>query len=261
MKKSKISVVVPCFNEGVNLVRAVESVVSQTLPAGEIIVVDDGSTNDTVLLLKDLNLPGVRVVSQTHIGISAAHNRGVWEAENDYIAFLDARYTLSPVFLEAMRKMILKFPSARCFTSGYQSNCGGRYVDLQFAADDLDDSGTLRSDYFHTFSDSRDSPFNISSTMMHRSLIEDLGGFTCGDKHMQDLSFFIQAHKLTQIAYMTNIDKLEVEYSKRAMSRSGCTCNMLTDSHMSTESERRTQLAIYTNRESTRRQIQRKTVR
>ena len=42
MKKSKISVVVPCFNEGVNLVRAVESVVSQTLPAGEIIVVDDG---------------------------------------------------------------------------------------------------------------------------------------------------------------------------------------------------------------------------
>lgn len=81
-----ISVVIPTFNRAEFVLQAVESVLNQTHKPDEIVVIDDGSTDNTKDLLKDL---GVRYIYQENRGVAAARNRGVCEAKNEWIAFLD----------------------------------------------------------------------------------------------------------------------------------------------------------------------------
>jgi glycosyltransferase involved in cell wall biosynthesis len=85
----KISVIVPLYNTRDYIVEAVESILSQTRPADEIIIVDDGSTDGGgALLLR--NEPKVRIIRQDHAGPATALNRGIAETSGDVIAFLDA---------------------------------------------------------------------------------------------------------------------------------------------------------------------------
>ena len=92
-----VSAVIPTFNRGHCLLRAINSVLAQTTPVDEIIVVDDGSDDKTYdLLVKNElldirgQLPNIRYLYQENKGVSAARNLGIKEAENEYIALLDS---------------------------------------------------------------------------------------------------------------------------------------------------------------------------
>ena len=92
-----ISAVIPTFNRGHCLLRAINSILAQTTPVDEIIVVDDGSNDKTYdLLLKSelldtrRQMPNIRYLYQENKGVSAARNLGIKEAENEYIALLDS---------------------------------------------------------------------------------------------------------------------------------------------------------------------------
>ena len=92
-----ITAVIPTFNRGHCLLRAINSILAQTTPVDEIIVVDDGSNDKTydLLLKSELldtrgQLPNIRYLYQENKGVSAARNLGIKEAENEYIALLDS---------------------------------------------------------------------------------------------------------------------------------------------------------------------------
>ena len=85
----QISTVIPSYNRADTLERALESVLAQTSPVDEIILVDDGSTDDSIALVRD-KFPQVRVLQQPNRGVSAARNHGVAKAKFDWIAFLDS---------------------------------------------------------------------------------------------------------------------------------------------------------------------------
>jgi glycosyltransferase involved in cell wall biosynthesis len=95
--KIKISVVIPAYNAAVFLSRCLKSVFAQTLKPEEVIVVDDGSTDNTAALAAEL---GARVVSRTNGGLSAARNAGIQSASSDWIALLDADDLWAPEKLE-----------------------------------------------------------------------------------------------------------------------------------------------------------------
>lgn len=92
-----ISVVIPTYNRAALLLRALESVFAQTRPPDEIIVVDDGSTDDTVLLTSQLP---VTLIQQENRGVSAARNVGIQRARGDWIALLDSDDEWLPEKLE-----------------------------------------------------------------------------------------------------------------------------------------------------------------
>lgn len=94
--KPLVSIVVPAWNAGRWLEETLNSALGQTWPAIEIIVVDDGSTDDTLDIARRFESPRVRVVTQVNAGASAARNHGLRLAQGDYIQFLDADDLLAP---------------------------------------------------------------------------------------------------------------------------------------------------------------------
>jgi glycosyltransferase involved in cell wall biosynthesis len=93
-----VSIIIPSYNQGHFLAEAIESVLSQSYPHVEIIMVDDGSTDDSFLVASGYQ--GVRCIKQENQGISGARNRGAQESSGAYLIFLDADDLLLPNSLE-----------------------------------------------------------------------------------------------------------------------------------------------------------------
>ncbi len=99
-----ISVVIPSYNRSHTLKRAIESVLRQTQPADEIIVVDDGSDDDSANLVA--NYPSIQYLYQPNAGVSAARNKGIRQAQGDWIALLDSDDEWLQTKLELQTEMI-----------------------------------------------------------------------------------------------------------------------------------------------------------
>ncbi len=89
-KTPLVSVIIPFFNREVYLAEAIESVLSQTYHPMEIILVDDGSTDNSAPIAKQHINPSIKYIYQENQGIGAALNTGIEHAEGDYISFLDS---------------------------------------------------------------------------------------------------------------------------------------------------------------------------
>ena len=103
----KISVVIPCYNAEKFIGEAIESVLNQTYPPHEIIVVDDGSTDNSASVANSYGLP-VKVVRQENRGESVARNVGIGMAEGDYLYFLDADDVVERSAFERLLKVVTK---------------------------------------------------------------------------------------------------------------------------------------------------------
>jgi len=107
------SCIIPTYNRPEPTVRAVESVLSQTLDDLECIVVDDGSTNETAERVGAIRDPRLRVVRRPHLGVAAARNYGVSLAASEWIAFLDSDDLWLPRKMERQMAYMAENPSLR----------------------------------------------------------------------------------------------------------------------------------------------------
>jgi glycosyltransferase involved in cell wall biosynthesis len=99
MASPSFTVLIPAYNSAATLSAAIDSVLAQTYPAEEIVVVDDGSTDDTATVAESFGTP-VRVVRKPNGGTASARNRGIAEAAGEVVAFLDADDVYLPTHLE-----------------------------------------------------------------------------------------------------------------------------------------------------------------
>jgi glycosyltransferase involved in cell wall biosynthesis len=110
MSKATVSVVIPVYNNASYIAAAVQSVLSQTRPADEIIVVDDGSTDGTAKALKQFQ-SSIRYVHQQNRGEPAARNRGLRESASEFVAFLDGDDLWCENKLELQMKYLKEHPN------------------------------------------------------------------------------------------------------------------------------------------------------
>ncbi len=110
----KISVIIPVFNRPQMVQRALRSVLEQTEPPLEIIVIDDGSTDETPSVLNTF-VPQVQIIRQPNKGVSAARNAGILQARGDWIALLDSDDQWLPNKLQLAREFVTAHPQIRIF--------------------------------------------------------------------------------------------------------------------------------------------------
>lgn len=112
MPPPRVSVVVPLYQKGATIGRTLRSILAQTLAEFEVVVVDDGSTDDGPAVAAGIADARIRVLRQENAGPGAARNRGIREARGDLVAFLDADDVWDPEYLARMVRRLDVSPHA-----------------------------------------------------------------------------------------------------------------------------------------------------
>ncbi len=115
---SVVSVIIPCYNHAHFLPEAIESVQQQHYPNVEIVVVDDGSSDNTREVAE--SFPGVKYVYQTNKGLSAARNTGIENSTGEFLLFLDADDWLTPNSIERNVQHLLKDEKLAFVSGGHR---------------------------------------------------------------------------------------------------------------------------------------------
>lgn len=106
------TIVIPLYNKQKSVINTLLSVLNQTYQSFEVLVIDDGSTDESVNRVRSLNSNIIQIIQKPNGGVCSARNAGIQIAKNDYIAFLDADDIWSPDYLEKQVKSITDFNDA-----------------------------------------------------------------------------------------------------------------------------------------------------
>ncbi|MDB6115980.1 MAG: putative glycosyl transferase, partial [Lacunisphaera sp.] len=133
MSSPLASIIIPCFNAGRWVAATLDSALAQTWSRCEVILIDDGSTDDSLAIARTFVPRGVQVISQPNRGASAARNHGLRAARGEFIQFLDADDLISPDKIAAQIELLRARPAgtvATCAWGRFQSDpAAAQFVD------------------------------------------------------------------------------------------------------------------------------------
>ena len=181
--KPHFSVIMPLYNKSPYVRKALESVVSQTYRNFELIIVDDGSTDNSAAICEDFFnsfTPSFvhSLIRQANSGVAAARNNGVAASHGEFLCFLDADDWWSPTFLEEIDKLITEYPDVGIYATNYfYYKPGKTHVALN-----------LPSGYMNYPEAYLQGPMPIwtGATCMPRCVFDEMGGFPIGIKLGED---------------------------------------------------------------------------
>ena len=199
-----ISIIIPLFNKEKELISTLESVFSQSVDDYEIVMVDDGSTDDSVKTVREFtDDKRLRIVSQKNSGVGAARNEGIRNARYDLIAFIDADDLWHPEYLETQLGLADKFPEAGLFATEYEmlgTDGKSSPAKINEALLGFDGVEGIIKDYFHIASNSN-PPLWTSAVMVRKESLLNVGGFPEGVKSGEDLLTWARLAYANKIAY------------------------------------------------------------
>jgi len=206
-----ISVVLPAFNSKRSISRAIESVLSQIFTDYEIIVIDDGSTDNTADVVKKFGSK-VNYIYQEHAGVSVARNTAIAAAKGQWIAFLDSDDEWLAEKLKLQMNLLQRNPNLRwCSCNWYQSFYSrrvpiGNSPKIRAALA----GGDYFENYFQIATEGR-CPILTTTIIVHKDIFEQLGGFEPGRARGQDVDMWWRiAHNYPSIGYIA--EPLAVRY-------------------------------------------------
>ncbi|OOG24418.1 hypothetical protein B1C78_08760 [Thioalkalivibrio denitrificans] len=182
------SVVIPLYNKGPHIRETLDSVLKQTHCPLEIIVVDDGSTDDGPAIVSTYADRGVRLVSQSNQGVSVARNTGVTHASGDYVAFLDADDRWLPNHLQVAWHLVTEYPSAALLTTAHLIERENR----TFRPRSTFPNGWegIVPDFFSSYAQGL-SLVNSSAAIVRRDALDSVGGFPQGVRRGEDIIVWV----------------------------------------------------------------------
>lgn len=190
------SVIIPLYNKERHIVDAVQSVLRQTYKKFEIIIVNDGSTDNSLNSLAMITDSRVKIISQKNAGVSAARNRGIENSKFDYLAFLDADDVWESIFLEEIIELIDVFPSAGWFATGYAYKEFGKVT--EFIPHNLKGKKSLVDFFKYSIFDLL---IHIGSTVIKRSSFDKVGVFPESVIYGEDQDLFARLALNYALAY------------------------------------------------------------
>ena len=110
------SIVIPLYNKSQTIIRCLNSILSQTYTDFEVLIINDGSTDESIEIIKrNFDDERLYIINKSNGGVSSARNLGISCAKYDHVAFIDADDTWEKKYLEIMFSIIEKFPNAALY--------------------------------------------------------------------------------------------------------------------------------------------------
>ena len=172
-----VSVIIPVYNGARHLRAALESVFAQTYRSFEVIVVDDGSVDDSGIIAQ--SFPDVRYIHQTNCGVAAARNHGIEAARGEFFAFLDQDDLWTPDKLRLQIEYLLSHPEI-----------GYTLTQQKFF---LHPGATLPAWFRKELFDSVHTGWVLGTLVVRRTTFEQVGNFTTGYSAANDSDWFFRA--------------------------------------------------------------------
>ena len=204
----KVSVVIPTYNRATNVRGGIESVLAQTFTDLEVIVVDDGSSDDTRKVLADAYGNKIRYFFQANQGASVARNRGIEEARGEWIAFLDSDDLWEKDKLEWQLKALEQFgpKCGACYTDVRIFNHPETRTFFQMAEDNCRHEGTMgvNPDVLRLLVRPGGAGMVVclSSFMARADVVKKTGGLDPKLLYSQDSEFMFRLALLTDFCYV-----------------------------------------------------------
>ena len=196
-----ISVVIPLYNKATSISSTLECVLNQTFTDWEVVVVDDGSTDDSANIVSSMGDSRIRLIRQPNAGVSAARNRGAIEAEGEFIAFLDADDEWDKNYLSTQYELTQKYPDCDVFAMNYEfQDINGKKTSTIINKLPFKDADGVLSNYFEVASCSH-PPLWTSAVMVRKSAFQNIEGFPVGIKSGEDLLTWARLACRYKIAY------------------------------------------------------------
>ena len=147
MSKPLFTIIIPLYNKEQYIVRTINCVINQTVTDFELLIIDDGSTDNSLALVRSFKDDRLRAIQQENGGVSKARNRGILEAKGKYISFIDADDEWTNDFLETCCNLFKKFPQAKVVSPSYQMKYVNKLVHPRWRSVSLD-TDSLVNDFF-----------------------------------------------------------------------------------------------------------------
>ena len=193
----RFSVIMPLYNKAAYVEKAIRSVLEQTYPHYELIVVNDGSKDDSAIIAEELlkDIPNARLINQENAGVAVARNNGVAQAKGDYVCFLDADDWWDVSFLQEMQQFIKDYPEACIWGTNYwYVKKGKTHVAVPC------ETGYIN--YPKIYAETLVMPLTSISVCIKKDIFNELGGFPKGIKLGEDFLLWSKIALNHKVAFL-----------------------------------------------------------
>lgn len=202
----KFSVIIPLYNKAPYVAKAIGSVLAQTFHDYEVIVVDDGS-RDNSAEIAERSIEGhsnCRLMRQTNAGVSLARNNGVAVSQGDYLCFLDADDWWEPTFLEEMDKLVVEFPDAGIYGTNYTIVNETRHKTrvASIGVEEGFEKGYI--DYCRAYAKTMYMPLWTGAVCIPRAIFDLVEGFNPRLKMGEDFDLWIRIALSHKVAFLNS---------------------------------------------------------
>ncbi len=198
------SIIIPLYNKAPYVAKAIDSVLSQTCTDFELIIVDDGSKDNSAEIVVQVieGHPNCHLIRQNNAGVSVARNNGVAVSKGDCLCFLDADDWWAPNFLEEMAKLIADFPDAGIYGTNYtivnetkrKTRVSPIGVEAGF------EKGYI--DYCQAYAKTLAMPLWTGAVCVPRPIFDEMQGFPKGIKLGEDFLLWIRIAMKYKVAFL-----------------------------------------------------------
>ena len=190
----RFSVIIPLYNKAPYVAKAIECVLSQTYTDFELVIVNDGSKDDSALIAQRTieGHENCRLINQENAGVSVARNKGVASSNGDYLCFLDSDDWWDSRFLESMSNFIEEYPKAGIYGTNYTIVNEARHKTC--IAPIGVDAGFKKGyiNYCHVYAKTLTMPLWTGAVCVPRLVFDEVGGFNPQLRMGEDFDLWIR---------------------------------------------------------------------
>jgi glycosyltransferase involved in cell wall biosynthesis len=208
------SIVIPVYNKEKFVAKTIESVLSQTFTDYEIIIVNDGSTDQSEAKISTFKDNRIQYYSKKNEGVALARNFGIEKATADYICFLDADDYWHPTFLETMQRYSSELPEQKVFAAAIEIETKNKTIPARYSIESTSDFEIVN--FFNA--SQKECVLWTSSVCIHKSVFEKVGDFDTKIKHGEDTELWIRIGLQFPIVFIHKILARYV-YDEKSISR------------------------------------------